>query len=234
MTDQNQKPHSHAEPDPGNEAGKHFRKVRAASEERSLTRNDLAADPFEQFHRWYDAAAAQSGVDYPNAVVVATSTPDGFPSARTVLLRHLDTGFVFFTNYESRKGRDLTANPRAAMCFHWPALERQVLVRGSVEKVSAQESDDYFNERPYGSRINAAASEQSQPVPGREVLEHRAAALRERHPEPRGVPRPPHWGGYRLLPQEIEFWQGRADRLHDRFLYTRQPDGSWTVDRLQP
>ncbi|MGE0435024.1 MAG: pyridoxamine 5'-phosphate oxidase [Planctomycetota bacterium] len=200
----------------------------------SLDRQDLTAEPIELFRRWYDLAATTNSLAYPNSVVVATCGADGQPSARTVLLRHLDHGFVFFTNYQSRKGRDLAANPKAAMCFHWFMLERQVLVRGIVEQVSAAESDAYFAERPYGSRISAMTSQQSQPVADRHVLESRAAALRERHPDQIGTPRPPHWGGYRLLPHEIEFWQGRSDRLHDRFLYTKQADGSWTIERLQP
>ncbi|GBD16179.1 Pyridoxine/pyridoxamine 5'-phosphate oxidase [bacterium HR26] len=207
--------------------------VRQASMDRPLRRRDLDPDPLRQFARWL-AEAEQSGIRYANAMAVATAAPDGTPSARMVLLRGFDErGFVFYTNYESQKGRELAANPRAALLFYWDPLERQVRISGRVVKVSSQESDEYFRSRPYGSQLSAWASRQSEPIAGREELEAHHAELAAQFPEGQ-VPRPPFWGGYRVVPEQFEFWQGRRDRLHDRFRYTRQPDGSWLIERLQP
>ncbi len=198
-----------------------------------LSEEDAGRDPFALFRRWFDQAVAASLTD-PNAFTLATCTPDGWPSARAVLLKGLDArGFTFFTNYDSRKGRELGANPRAAMVFLWHALERQVRVEGTVEVVAAAESDEYFAVRPLGSRLGAWASPQSAVIPGREFLEERHAELMTRYTGG-NVPRPPNWGGYRVLPRAIEFWQGRPSRLHDRLRFTLADSGAWVRDRLAP
>jgi len=197
-----------------------------------LTESDVAPDPVEQFRRWFDEAL-EADLHEPNAFVLATATRDGLPSARVVLLKGLDErGFVFYTNYEGRKGRELEENPRAALLFYWGELERQVRIEGTVSRVSAEESDAYYASRPRGSRLGAWASEQSRVVEGREVLESRIGDLEAEY-EGREVPRPPFWGGYRVEPEAIEFWQGRENRLHDRIVYRRE-SGSWKTERLQP
>lgn len=197
-----------------------------------LSETEVDPDPIEQFARWYTAALAEAG-DSPvrDGVAVATASPDGQPSVRMVLLKgYGPDGFVFFTNYSSAKGRDLEANPAAAMLFYWPP-DRQVRVAGPVERVSRGESDAYWAGRPRGSRLSALASPQSQVVPGRAALEARVAELDALHPDE--VPRPDHWGGYRLRPETVEFWCHRDDRLHDRLRYRR--DGSaWRLERLAP
>jgi pyridoxamine 5'-phosphate oxidase len=197
-----------------------------------LTEDDLPPDPIVLAQRWFaDAQAAE--IEQADAMTLATSTPDGRPSARAVLLKGIDArGFAFFTNYESRKARELDGNPRAALVLLWVPLQRQLRVAGAVVRLSAEESDAYFATRARGSQLGAWASEQSRPLPDRSALEERWAALDERY---RGgaVPRPPHLGGYRVEPDEIEVWQGRANRLHDRFAYTRTP-GGWERVRLQP
>jgi pyridoxamine 5'-phosphate oxidase len=196
-----------------------------------LSEANADADPIVQFNRWFDDAVA-ADLRHPNAMTLAT-VDDGRPSARVVLLKSVDEhGFVFFTNFESRKGRELAANPAAALLFFWSELERQVRVDGTAEKVSPEESDAYFATRPYGSQIGAWASAQSAPIPSREVLEARARELDARYGGG-PVPRPGHWGGYRVAPVEIEFWQGRANRLHDRLRY-RLAGGVWTRERLSP
>lgn len=198
-----------------------------------LSEAEAGDDPFALFRTWFEQALA-AGFHEPNAMVLATSTSDGRPSARMVLLKALDDrGFTFFTNYDSRKGHELAANPHAALVFPWHPVERQVRVEGTVEPVTPTESDDYFVNRPLGSRLGAWASVQSAVIPGREYLEQRHAELMAQHPDG-NVPRPPNWGGYRVLPTAVEFWQGRPSRLHDRLLFTRQPDGSWTKQRLSP
>jgi pyridoxamine 5'-phosphate oxidase len=198
-----------------------------------LAEEDAGHDPLALFHRWLGQAVA-AGLPDPNAFTLATTTPDGWPSARAVLLKGLDDrGFTFFTNYDSRKGRELAANPRAALVFLWQALERQVRVEGTVEVVTAAESDEYFAVRPLGSRLGAWASPQSAVIAGRMVLEKQHAELMARYPDG-VVPRPPHWGGYRVLPRVIEFWQGRPSRLHDRVRFTRDQAGMWVRDRLAP
>jgi pyridoxamine 5'-phosphate oxidase len=196
-----------------------------------LEESDLDRDPIRQLRAWLDAAEA-AGVLEPNAMCLATADDRGRPSARMVLLRGLDErGLVFFTHYGSRKGRDLEANAAAAVCFWWGVLQRQVRVEGRVERVSAEESDAYFASRPLESRYASAASPQSAPIASRSELEARMESLREGFPA--GPPRPPDWGGYRLVPEVFEFWQGRPARLHDRFEYRRET-GLWTIRRLAP
>ena len=201
-----------------------------------LAETDLAAEPVGQFARWF-REAGRAGVAEPNAMVLSTAGADGRPSSRTVLLKGYDRrGFVFFTNYGSRKGSELAANPYAALLFPWVTLARQVIVQGRVEKVGRDETAAYFRTRPHGSQLGAWASEQSSPVSGREVLEQRYADLERRYPEGEGVPVPPFWGGYRVVPESVEFWQGRANRLHDRLRFQRAGDraGGWLVERLSP
>jgi pyridoxamine 5'-phosphate oxidase len=191
-------------------------------------------DPISQFAAWYDAAVA-AGVPEPEAMVLSTAAVDGRPSARVVLLRGFDArGFCFFSNYESRKGRELQANPQAALTFHWADLERQVRIEGRVERTSEGESDDYFRSRPSSSRIGAWSSPQSEVIESRTALEELYRRFREEHPDDAAIPRPEHWGGYRLGPERIELWQGRPSRLHDRLCFRRAADGGWVLDRLAP
>ncbi len=197
-----------------------------------LDEQSVGRDPLRLFGEWF-REAGEAGLYLPESMTLATATPDGRPSARLVLLKgHDERGFVFFTNYDSRKGAEIDANPRAALAFHWPILQRQVRVEGSVEKISAEESFAYFRTRPRGSRIGAWASRQSATLPSRAELLERVEEFRMRF-DGQDVPLPPFWGGYRVVPERIEFWQGRADRLHDRFLFERVADG-WTTRRLSP
>jgi pyridoxamine 5'-phosphate oxidase len=200
----------------------------------ALTKDHIDANPIRQFHTWLDEVRA-SGVSEQDAIsmTLGTAGKDGQPSARIVLLKSFDDrGFVFYTNYHSRKGKELNDNPRACLLFYWPQLWRQVRIEGDIEKVSTMESEAYFQSRPLGSRLGAWASNQSEVVDSREVLEARFAELEKRFGN--DVPRPEHWGGYRLKPGSIEFWQGRDNRLHDRLLYRLQEDGSWSIERLGP
>jgi pyridoxamine 5'-phosphate oxidase len=211
------------------------REVAALREEYTrtgLAEADVAPDPVVQFRAWFrDALAAD--LHEPNAMTLATTTPDGGPSARTVLLKGYDErGFVFYTNYEGRKARELEANPLCALLFYWGELERQVRIEGRASRLSGEESDAYFAGRPRGSRLGAWASEQSRPVQDRSILEERVRALEAEY-EGREIPRPPFWGGYRVEPDTIEFWQGRESRLHDRLVYHRSGRG-WKIVRLQP
>ncbi len=206
-----------------------------APDDPGIDERDVAPDPFIQFAAWY-AEAVDADDDRAAAMTVATATADGRPSARVVLLRGFDErGFAFYTNYESRKAADLEENARAALVFYWPQLDRQVRVEGAVERIDAVESDAYFARRPRGHRIGAWASPQSWPIPDRADLESRLAAVGESFADVGdAVPRPPFWGGYRVVPEVFEFWVNRTDRLHDRVRYTRSGDGSWSIDRLAP
>jgi pyridoxamine 5'-phosphate oxidase len=189
-------------------------------------------DPITQFSRWFERASAVVK-PLPHAVALATATRSGHPSARMVLMKSFDAhGFVFYTNYRSRKGRELARNSRASLLFYWGELDQQVRIDGRVTKVMPRESDDYFATRPRGSQLSAWASAQSEIVPNRAALERRFAAMARKHAV--AVPRPPHWGGYRLAPDAVEFWQGRDDRLHDRILYRRVRPGRWVIERLAP
>jgi pyridoxamine 5'-phosphate oxidase len=197
-----------------------------------LRREELDSDPLRQFQRWFDEARA-AGIPLAEACAVATASADGAPSARMVLLKDADMrGFVFATNYRSRKGRELAENPKASLLFYWHILGRQVRVEGSVEQVDAAESDEIWLARPRASRLSALASAQSEPVGSREELEERVAMLAREH-DGREVDRPEWWGGYRVVPDELEFWQHRDDRLHHRFRYRRRGD-AWAIDELQP
>jgi pyridoxamine 5'-phosphate oxidase len=194
---------------------------------------EVDANPFQQFQVWFDQAVAAT-LPEPNAMTLATATPEGIPSARVVLLKGFDTrGFVFYTNYHSRKGQELAQNPQAALVFWWAELERQVRIEGHIEKVSDQETETYFHSRPIGSQLGAWASHQSQVIGSRDELERRLDELKTQY-ESQVIPRPPHWGGYRLSPRAIEFWQGRPSRLHDRLIYKRLDDTRWTLERLSP
>jgi pyridoxamine 5'-phosphate oxidase len=196
-----------------------------------LAEADADRDPFRQFQRWFDDALSAK-LPLPNAMTLATVTAEGAPSARIVLLKGVENGgFVFYTNYRSRKGRELAARPAACLVFQWSELERQVRIDGAVQQVDAAASDAYYASRPLGARHSAWASVQSEKVPSRAVLEAAMQEIRGRHAD--NPPRPAHWGGYRVVPHSLEFWQGRADRLHDRLLYTRNGAG-WTIERLAP
>ena len=198
-----------------------------------LREQDLDSDPVRQFHKWFKEALA-AGILEANAMVLATADASGCPSSRTVLLKELDhRGFVFFTNYLSRKGRELAGNPRAALTFPWLALERQVCVTGTVSRVSRAESEAYFRVRPRGSRLGAHVSIQSTVISGREELEHKLQQVEEQYPD-EAIPLPDYWGGFVLNPDHIEFWQGRPNRLHDRLRYAREPGGLWKIERLSP
>ncbi|MBD2103380.1 pyridoxamine 5'-phosphate oxidase [Leptolyngbya sp. FACHB-261] len=198
-----------------------------------LSESDVAANPFQQFQKWFDQAIEAQLLE-PNAMTLATATPEGRPSARVVLLKGFDErGFIFYTNYNSHKGQELAQNPWAALVFLWTDLERQVRVEGRVEKVSDEESDHYFHSRPPGSRLGAWTSDQSQVISGRDVLEQRLEGLKQQYQD-QEIPRPSHWGGYRVIPDLIEFWQGRPSRLHDRLQYRLCNDGNWQIERLSP
>ncbi|MFJ8585779.1 pyridoxamine 5'-phosphate oxidase [Streptomyces sp. NPDC093595] len=195
---------------------------------------DLAAEPMEQFARWFKEVAAGGVIHEPNAMVVSTASPDGRPSSRTVLLKHYDArGFVFFTNYGSRKGMELETNPYVSLLFPWHPVARQVIVTGVAERVGRDETAAYFRSRPHGSQLGAWASEQSSVIASRAELLARYEELAARYPEGEQVPVPPHWGGFRVVPEAVEFWQGHENRLHDRLRYVGE-GGAWRTERLSP
>lgn len=198
-----------------------------------LLERDLAKNPFRQFERWFQEAEGAK-IPEPNAMTLATTGREGRPAARTVLLKGCDgRGFVFYTNYESRKGRELDAHPRAALLFPWVAMERQIIIEGPVARVTREEAEVYFHSRPRASQLAAWASPQSTAVAGRAVLEESFRMIEKKY-EGRAVPLPPNWGGFRLTPETVEFWQGRRNRLHDRLRYRREAGGDWVVERLAP
>lgn len=207
--------------------------IRTEYKRHALNESDVSADPIKQFGLWWTEAIS-SQIDEVNAMTLATASADGLPAARIVLLKGYDeAGFVFFTNYQSFKGQQLAENPRACLVFFWKELERQVRITGLIEKVTAEESDTYFSSRPESSRIGAWASPQSQVIANREILEQNEADLTKSFAG-KPIPRPLHWGGYRVKPVTIEFWQGRPSRLHDRISYTLQENGHWLIERLAP
>ena len=200
----------------------------------ALDESGIDHDPIRQFTIWYDAAVA-AGLPEPEAMTLSTATAEGRPSARIVLLRGYDErGFCFFSNYTSHKGRELAANPHAALTFHWVEQERQVRIEGRVEKTTAAESDAYFHSRPSQSRIGAWSSPQSAVIPNRAALEELFSQFQKQYPDETSIPRPEHWGGYRLIPDRIEFWQGRPSRLHDRLVFSRAGGSDWKLERLAP
>lgn len=199
---------------------------------KSLEIKDVSLDPLRQFKLWMDEAIDSEALEV-NAMCLSTLGLDGFPNGRIVLLKELDHGFVFFTNYESEKGNELNSNPKASLTFFWAEIERQVRVIGEVAKISEEESDEYFFSRPFGSQIGAWASPQSREISGREVIEANQRVIEEKF-TPTTMVRPPHWGGYRLVPHRMEFWQGRPSRLHDRICYTKEAKGDWKIVRLAP
>jgi len=198
-----------------------------------LSEEDVDPDPLRQFERWFEEAR-RTGAFQPEAVALATATPDGVPSVRMVLVKQADAaGFVFYSNYDSRKGRELAANPRAALMFHWETLGRVVRLEGPVQRTTREESAAYARTRPRGSQLSALASPQSRPIQSREWLEDHAGALADRYP-PGEEPLGDHWGGYRMAPERFEFWQHRTSRMHDRLLYTPTSNGGWRIERLAP
>jgi pyridoxamine 5'-phosphate oxidase len=208
--------------------------ARKSYERAALDEHGIDRDPFQQFTIWYDEAVA-AGVPEPEAMTLSTATLEGQPSARIVLLRGYDErGFCFFSNYSSQKGQELAANPYAAVTFHWVELERQVRIAGRVEKVTEAESDAYFQSRPSQSRIGAWSSPQSNVISSRDALEELFEKYQEQYLDETAIPRPEHWGGYRVIPERIEFWQGRPNRLHDRLRFIRIDQGPWTLQRLAP
>ncbi|MEU6809079.1 pyridoxamine 5'-phosphate oxidase [Streptomyces sp. NPDC046831] len=207
---------------------KHYRAEGLAEEE-------LADTPVAQFARWFRQAATEGGLFEPNAMVVSTADAEGRPSSRTVLLKAFDEeGFVFYTNYDSRKGRDLAANPHVSLLFPWHPMARQVIVQGVARRTGRDETAAYFRTRPHGSQLGAWASAQSSVVGSRADIDAAYAGLAARYPEGEQVPVPPHWGGFRVEPRSVEFWQGRENRLHDRLRYVAEPGGGWRVERLSP
>jgi len=198
---------------------------------KSLEISNISKNPFEQFHIWLQEAINSKALEV-NAMTLSTLGLDGFPNGRIVLLKGIDSGFVFFTNYESQKGKELENSPKASLTFFWPELERQVRVNGTVEKISSEESDEYFFSRPLGSQIGAWASPQSKKIPSRELLEQMKLDV-EKEFSNKTIQRPPHWGGFRLTPNKIEFWQGRPSRLHDRLIFELNKE-SWEISRLAP
>lgn len=213
---------------------KHVPAMRISYELNQLGDTDIAPDPIAQFRAWFEEVCAADVIE-ANAMVISTVGEDCRPSSRTVLMKGFDErGVIFFTNYESRKGRDIEENPHVAALFYWPSVQRQVRMSGLATKLPPDESDAYFGQRPRGSQIGALASPQSEPIPNQSWLVDRFASLEAQYGEDLEIPRPEHWGGYRIEPESIEFWQGRQNRLHDRILYTRDEQGTWHNQRLAP
>jgi len=212
---------------------KNIADIRKDYQLQTLLETDVAISPFEQFNRWWDDAI-KSELDEVNAMTLATASATGIPDARIVLLKSVsEEGFVFFTNYNSDKGKELEENPHACLVFFWKELERQIRISGKVEKVEAAESDEYFNSRPEGSRIGAWASPQSQVITSREIIEQNISKYEQQFAGG-NIARPPHWGGYIVIPTVMEFWQGRPSRLHDRIRYSKLPAANWKIERLAP
>ena len=199
---------------------------------KSLEMHEVSSDPLKQFNQWMDEALAAEVLE-ANAMCLSTVGAEGFPNARIVLLKGLDEGFVFFTNYESAKGKELIAHPKASLTFFWAEIERQVRITGTVSKITEEASDTYFLSRPYASQVGAWASPQSQEIESRERIEQEQKSIEDRF-DSQSMHRPAHWGGFRLVPHKVEFWQGRPSRLHDRIAYEKQPDGNWSTVRLAP
>ncbi len=221
-------------PGPGNAGGMSIGDLRQEYRAAELRRADLSPDPFVQFEKWFAEALQCADIREANAMTLATADLTGAAMARTVLLKGHDArGFVFFTNYLSRKARQLEQNPQAALLFPWLPLERQVAITGRVEKTTAAENEAYFESRPFGSKLGALVSAQSSVLTTRAALDEKFAELSRKYAD-LAVPLPEYWGGYRLVPETVEFWQGRASRLHDRFLYSKEADGRWRIDRLSP
>ena len=207
---------------------------RKSYDKNALLEDAVPDSPIALFQQWFDEVEASKGVEEPNAMTVSTIGLDGYPKSRVVLLKKFDVdGFIFYTNYTSEKGKALAENPNCCISFFWPVLERQVIIKGVAEKIPSEQSDAYFESRPKGSRLGAVVSDQSSVVPSRDFLENRLEKLKEEY-EDKEVKRPLHWGGFRVKPLSIEFWQGRPNRLHDRIRYTEQADGLWTRERLAP
>ncbi|SEK35625.1 Pyridoxamine 5'-phosphate oxidase [Aquimarina amphilecti] len=207
---------------------------RKSYDKKALEEKELPVSPFFLFSNWFKEVEEAGGVEEANAMTLTTSGLDGFPKARIVLLKHFDeNGFVFYTNYESEKGKAMEVNSKICLSFFWPNLERQVIIKGEVKKISKKKSDDYFNSRPRGSQLGAWASEQSNIVDSRAVLEDKLVSLTEKY-EGKEIPRPHFWGGYSVEPKEFEFWQGRPNRLHDRIRYVKQDENNWLTNRLSP
>lgn len=208
----------------------HYRK---SYEKSALLEQDIPNDPINLFHRWFHEVQDFGGTDEVNAMTVSTQGLDGFPKARVVLLKQYnEEGFVFYTNYESEKGKAIATNPKVCLAFFWNSMERQVIIKGTAVKLSAEQSDAYFYSRPLGSQLGAIVSPQSSIIPNRTILENQLHLLEQHHNQE--VQRPTNWGGYRVEPISVEFWQGRPNRLHDRIRYTIQDDLSWSIDRLAP
>lgn len=209
--------------------------MRMSYEMDHLGDHEALDDPIQQFERWFDEARATADIVEANAMIVTTVGEDCRPSARTVLMKRFDAqGIVFFTNYDSQKGREIAANPRVEVLFYWPSLQRQVRWSGVASKLPPEESDEYFHSRPRGSQLGSFVSPQSQPVPDRDWLQQRFHQVEAQFADSPVIPRPDHWGGFRIAPEKIEFWQGRPNRLHDRLRYTLESDGTWSRQRIAP
>lgn len=207
---------------------------RKTYQKKELLESNVDANPLQQFRTWFYEAELHGGSDEPNAMAVATLGPDGFPKNRMVLLKkYNEEGFVFYTNYESEKGKSIITNPKVCLSFFWPTLERQVIIKGVAEKTSETDSENYFHSRPKGSQLGALVSEQSSVIASREILESKLRDLEKQY-ENSEIPKPKNWGGFLVRPQAIEFWQGRPNRLHDRIRYTLQQNFNWKIDRLAP